>query len=81
MSKRLQVVMDDAEFAEIQAHARLEGQTVSQWVRRALRQARDQTPDVRRRRKLAALRAARGHDFPTGDIERLLDETQRGYRS
>jgi len=40
MSKRLQVVMDDTEYAEIQQAAEAKRLTVSHWVRTALRDAR-----------------------------------------
>ena len=79
MSKRLQVVMDDAEYAEVEAIARREGETVSQWVRSTLRHARTQQPRHEQSRKLTALREALTHDFPTGDIDDLLAETERGY--
>ncbi len=79
MSKRLQVVFDEAEYADIEAAARREGETVSQWVRQALRQARREQPEARVARKLALLRETRTMDGPTGDIEELLEETARGY--
>lgn len=78
MSKRLQVVVDEAEYAEIAAAAQREGETISQWVRQALRRARREHPEVARSRKLAVLRAAREYNHPTGDIEQLLEETERG---
>ncbi|MEP9392714.1 antitoxin [Gordonia sp. VNQ95] len=71
--------MDDDEYAEIEAFAQRQGETVSQWVRAALREARAQQPRQTQARKLAALRKALTHEFPTGDIEQLLDETERGY--
>ncbi len=48
VSKRLQVVLDGEEYAELVA---------------------------------AAPRAACAYGFPTGDIEELIEETERGYRS
>ena len=41
MTKRLQVLLDDEEFAEIQDLARRRHQTTAAWVREALRAARD----------------------------------------
>jgi len=32
-------------------------------------------------RKLAAIRVAVAHDFPTGDIDEMLAEIDLGYRS
>lgn len=40
MSKRLQVVFDEAEYAAVQRAAERAGLTVSAWVRRTLRDAR-----------------------------------------
>ena len=37
MSKRLQVLMDEEEYLEVQGAARRQRLTVSEWVRRALR--------------------------------------------
>ncbi len=81
MSKRLQVVLDESEYADIETAARRRGETVSQWVRQSLREARTRQPQVENSRKLAVLRAAMLHDFPTGDIDQLLAETERGYLS
>ena len=38
-------------------------------------------PAVDAERKLAALRAATKHSFPTGDIEQMTAEIERGYQS
>ncbi|HMS76697.1 ribbon-helix-helix protein, CopG family [Gordonia sp. (in: high G+C Gram-positive bacteria)] len=81
MSKRLQVVMDDEEYADIEAIAKRSGESVSVWVRRALREARRQQPQAEAGRKLASLRAALAYEFPTGDIEQILEETEAGYHS
>lgn len=81
MSKRLQVLLADEEYAETEAAAHREGETVSQWVRHTLRDARESQPRQASSRKLAVLRAAMAHEFPTGDIEQLLEETKRGYRA
>ena len=56
-----------------------EGLTVSEWVRQALRRARRQHPSRDSARKLAAVRAASRHRFPTADIESMLGEIERGY--
>jgi len=81
MSKRLQVLLDEAEWAEIRRAARARRLTVAEWVRRALRLARRQEPTGDLDRKLAAIRAGARHRFPTGDIERMLEEIERGYRA
>lgn len=81
MSKRLQVIFEDDEFNELRRSAQADGTTVSEWVRRTLRQARraDATGDVDA--KLAVLRAAARHDFPTADIDETLADIERGYLS
>lgn len=79
MSKRLQVVMDERELQEVRQAARRQRMTVSEWVRHALRAARLQEPVRDREAKLAALRAAVRHDFPTADIDQMLAEIEEGY--
>lgn len=79
MSQRLQVVLSDAEMAELRTLAAREGVTVSQWVRQSLRavQRGRASGDVDRR--LAAVRAAAVHDFPAPDVELMLAEIEQGY--
>jgi SOS response regulatory protein OraA/RecX len=79
MSKRLQVVMDDEEWLEIQRAAKASGVTVSQWVRQVLRRSRLEQPSTDRARKLEAVRAAARHGFPTADIAQMLAEIESGY--
>ena len=79
MSKRLQVVFSEEEFEELRDVARSEGLTVSEWVRQKLRSARAERPTIERARKLAAVRAAARHSFPTGDIDEMLADIERGY--
>ncbi len=79
MSKRLQVVLDDAELREIRKTAKASGLTVSAWVRQSLRQARDgivvEDPDKR----LAVVRAAARNAYPTADIDDMLGQIESGY--
>jgi hypothetical protein len=77
--KRLQVILDDAEMRDLQRVARAERMTVAEWVRQTLRAARRRVPRSDAARKLAAIRIAAEHDFPTGDIDRMLAEIERGY--
>jgi hypothetical protein len=81
MSKRLQVLLDEAEYREVRKLARAEKLTVAAWVRQALRMARRAQPTGNVERKLAAIEAAARHDFPTGDISQMLDEIEKGYLS
>jgi hypothetical protein len=79
MSKRLQVVLGEEEYGEIQRLARRHRMTVSEWVRQTLRRARRAEPAVDAGRKLDVVRAAAGHEFPVADIEQMLEEIERGY--
>ncbi len=79
MTKRLQVLFDDEEYAALQAAATSRGMTVAEWVRQALAAARREASTADIDRKLSAIRNAVRHAAPTGSIERLVGETERGY--
>ena len=79
MSQRLQVLLEDAEFAEIRRVARRHRMTVAEWVRQALRRARQDEPAGDPRRKLALVREASRHGYPTADLPQMLEEIERGY--
>jgi hypothetical protein len=79
MSKRLQVLLDTDEWEELQKIARRHRTTVSEWVRRTLREAREREPRGDLDAKLRAVRTAVSHEFPAPDIEQMLEETERGY--
>ena len=79
MSKRLQVLLDEDELAEIQALARRRHQTTAAWVRDALRVARDTASRPDTLRKLHTIREAAEHSHPSGDIDQMLAEIERGY--
>lgn len=81
MTKRLQVLLDDRELAEIQRAARRRRQSVAEWVRIALREARDADAGRPAADKLRSLRESTAHAFPTGPIEEMLAEIERGYGS
>jgi hypothetical protein len=79
MSKRLQVILKDPEYREIQRAARSRNMSVSEWVRLALRLVRSTEPSGRVGKKLKAIRAAARLEYPTADINRMLEEIERGY--
>lgn len=81
MTKRLQVLLEESELREVRKAARARRVTVAEWVRQAMRDARRQEPLRPPERKLAVIRAAARHEFPTADIERMLEEIERGYLS
>jgi hypothetical protein len=79
MSKRLQVLLEDDELRDLRRVARANRMTVAEWVRQTLRAARRREPLGDAARKLAAIRAAAGHEFPTSDIDEMLADIERGY--
>jgi len=79
MTKRLQVLVEEDELHEIRKVARARRLTVAEWVRSAMRDARRREPSAPAERKLAVVRAAAKHEFPTADIDRMLAEIERGY--
>jgi hypothetical protein len=81
MRRRLQVLLDDREYAEIRESARRRGLTVSEWVRQTIRSAHRRESAGDPARKLAVVRAAIRHSFPTADIEQMLEETERAYQA
>jgi hypothetical protein len=79
MSKRLQVLLEESEWREIQRAARATRVTIAEWVRQALRAARASAPVGDIGKKLDVIRAATRHAYPTGDIEQMLTEIEHGY--
>jgi hypothetical protein len=81
VAKRLQVIVQDPEYRDIQRAARLRRMSIAEWVRQALVQARRSEPSREVASKLEVIRTAARMDFPTTDIDRMLDEIEQGYGS
>lgn len=81
MAKRLQVILHDSDYREIQRIARSRHMSTAEWVRQALNAARRHEPSSSVEKKLAAVRAAVRHQFPAADIEAMLGEIEKGYGS
>ena len=79
MSKRLQVLLEEEEMREVRRAARLARVSVAEWVRSARRAGRQAAPASAPDRKLAVVRAAARHAFPTGEIGTMLAEIESGY--
>lgn len=79
MAKRLQVILKDPEYREIQRVARSRRMSIAEWVRQALVLARRQEPLGSVAQKLDAIRAAAQHAYPTADIDTMLAEIEAGY--
>lgn len=81
MAKRLQVIVQDPEYRDIQRAARLRRMSIAEWVRQALVQARRSEPGREVSSRLDVIRAAARMEFPTADIDSMLNEIERGYES
>ena len=84
MAKRLQVILQDPEYREIQRAARTRHMTIAAWVRQALAKARRSEPMGDVEKKLAAVRAAVARNVGPGtesDIHTMLGEIEHGYLS
>ena len=79
MSRRLELILDDAELEDIQRKARERQISASEWVRQTLFELRPGKPAKSAEEKLRAIRKAASHNFPTADIEQMLDEIEQGY--
>jgi predicted double-glycine peptidase len=79
MAKRLQVILQDPEYKEIQRAARSRHMSIAEWVRQALEAARRREPTKDVEKKLAAIRRAATYQFPVSDIDEMLAEIEQGY--
>jgi hypothetical protein len=79
VAKRLQVILQDPDYREIQRIARMRRMSIAEWVRQALKAARRHEPAGDVGKKLDAVRAAARHSFPTADIDQMLAQIERGY--
>jgi hypothetical protein len=77
----MQVLVDDREYRSMQEAAKASGVTLAEWVRGRLRDAAREVPSGDAQRKLESVRAASRYEFPSGDIELILEEIERGYGS
>ena len=78
MSKRLQVVMPDDEYRMVASAARRRGQPISRVVRESLRRSLAEETDLDPNRRIAAILRFARFAGPTGEIDQLLGEIERG---
>jgi hypothetical protein len=79
MSKRLQVILRDPEYREIQKAARSRRMSIAEWVRQALALARRRESLTDIGKKLDVVRAAARHGFPAGEVDAMLADIESGY--
>lgn len=78
MSTRLQIVVQEEEARRYRRCAEREGLSMSEWARRALQRAERQQEGPTPQEKLRALEEALKCEHPTGKIEQILAEIERG---
>ncbi len=81
MSKRLQVLLEPKEYKAFQQIARETGLSLGEWVRQALRRLAAEKAGKSPREKLEAIRRYSSLNAPTGDIDHMLSEIEKGYAS
>ncbi len=79
MSKRLQVLLQPKEYKTFQQLAREMGLSLGEWVRQALRFQAAGVSSKNAAGKLKNIRQASQYSFPTGDIDQMLSEIEKGY--
>jgi hypothetical protein len=79
MTTRMQVLLEDGEYRRLQRIAKRRHMTLAEWVRQALRAASREEPEGHPSRKLAVVREAATHGYPSGDIGAMLEEIEAGY--
>jgi hypothetical protein len=83
MSKRLQVIVDDAELTRFRRAAGRAGLTLSEWARQALRRGERDGATRTYEEKMEAVRRAvewgERDGAPAPPIEQMLEEIERGY--
>lgn len=75
------MLLEESELRRFQRLARRQKVTTAEWVRQALRAAGDRQAATSATDKLSAVQRAAAHAYPTADIDRMLAEIERGYRS
>jgi hypothetical protein len=73
------VLLEEAELQDVREAARRQGISVSEWVREALREARRRESRGDLDEKVRAIRAAARHDFPTADVDEMIEQIEQGY--
>ena len=78
VSRRLQIVMADEEYQALARAARRRGQAISQVVRDSVRRTVAEEPAMDPDRRIAAVLRFARFAGPTGDVQQLLAEIDRG---
>ncbi|MGH9743074.1 MAG: hypothetical protein ACRD51_12080 [Candidatus Acidiferrum sp.] len=79
MTKSLQSTLSDSEYEDIRMAAHAREMSVTGWVREALTATLRRASSGEIERKLEAIRLGARHEGPTGNIEAVLSDIERGY--
>lgn len=91
MAQRVEILLNDTEYAAVEEAAKRRQVSASEWVRQALHDTRQaeitevgRKPDSQKdperiARKLKALERAAQYNQPTADIDQMLQEIKDGY--
>lgn len=78
MSKRLQVVLPDDEYRAIEDAARRQGVPIARIVRESLRRTAAENAETDLDARIAAVLRFARFAGPTGDIDQILRQIERG---
>lgn len=78
MSKRLQIVLPEDEYRAVADAAQRQGKPVARIVRESLRRTLAEEMELEPEQRIAAVLRFARFAGPTGDIDQLLDEIERG---
>lgn len=81
MTHRLQVLLPPQEYKQFRKISREKGLSLGEWVRVTLREALQHLSPKASNQKLQAIREASQFSFPSGDIDQILSEIEKGYSS
>ncbi|QQR80109.1 MAG: antitoxin [Deltaproteobacteria bacterium] len=81
MSQRLQVLLPAQEYKQFRKVSKEQGLSLGEWVRVTLRQAVSRLSSQPADKKLEAIRKASRFSYPSGDIDQMLSEIEKGYLS
>jgi hypothetical protein len=79
MSKRLQVLMTENEYAQLKRRARKNKQSVGSFVREVLRNSKLGEEETSTSDKLKSIEKSAKYEFPVSDLDTMLQEIEAGY--
>ena len=81
MTKRLQILVSEAELEQLRISARADNVSMGEWIRKAMHRSFSE-PEARTvEAKLLAIREAMKFNAPTADIDQMNREIEQGYLS